>query len=330
MKPIAYALFTVACMVCGCNPAPQQTPAASMTVPVKPVELKPLKSQAYAIIKTGISDNNAYIRNHAIEIAALTGQKELIGDIIQKLNDPSVAVRFVAAAAIGDMRCPTCGDHLKKALADSDQNVQIAAAYALIKTGDSSHYSKIREAALSPDGTVRANAILLLGKLGNKEDLPLIYQASRDNDAPDKVRLQAVDSIARLKDVRIYKDKLWPLLISKYADDRVMGIRGMGALGTKEAKEAIQTMLKDDIAEVRLCAADELGKLGDSSGLENLVKYFQTNPDLNQATVATGTAVMAIGNIKADILTGYLAKALNSESPYIRLAAAQSILIMTN
>lgn len=330
MKPIAYALFTVACMVCGCNPAPQQTPAASMTVPVKPVELKPLKSQAYAIIKTGISDNNAYIRNHAIEIAALTGQKELIGDIIQKLNDPSVAVRFVAAAAIGDMRCPTCGDHLKKALADSDQNVQIAAAYALIKTGDLSHYSKIREAALSPDGTVRANAILLLGKLGNKEDLPLIYQASRDNDAPDKVRLQAVDSIARLKDVRIYKDKLWPLLISKYADDRVMGIRGMGALGTKEAREAIQTMLKDDIAEVRLCAADELGKLGDSSGLENLVKYFQTNPDLNQATVATGTAVMAIGNIKADILTGYLAKALNSDSPYIRLAAAQSILIMTN
>jgi HEAT repeat protein len=301
-----------------------------MTVPVKPVELKPLKSQAYAIIKTGISDNNAYIRNHAIEIAALTGQKELIGDIIQKLNDPSVAVRFVAAAAIGDMRCPTCGDHLKKALADSDQNVQIAAAYALIKTGDLSHYSKIREAALSPDGTVRANAILLLGKLSNKEDLPLIYQASRDNDAPDKVRLQAVDSIARLKDVRIYKDKLWPLLISKYADDRVMGIRGMGALGTKEAREAIQTMLKDDIAEVRLCAADELGKLGDSSGLENLVKYFQTNPDLNQATVATGTAVMAIGNIKADILTGYLAKALNSESPYIRLAAAQSILIMTN
>jgi HEAT repeat protein len=72
-----------------------------------------------------------------------------------------------------------------------------------------------------------------------------------------------------------------------------------------------------------------LGKLGDSSGLENLVKYFQTNPDLNQATVATGTAVMAIGNMKAHNLTGYLAKALNSESPYIRLAAAQSILIMT-
>jgi len=329
MKSIAYVLIAAACIVCGCNSPEQPAPAASMTVPVKPVDLKPLKSQAYAIIKTGISDNNAYIRHHAIEIAALTNQKDLIGDIIQKLNDPSVAVRFVAAAAIGDMRCPTCGDHLKKALADPDQNVQIAGAYALVKTGDTSHYAKIREAAQSPDGTVRANAILLLGKLGNKEDLPLIYQASRDNESPDKVRLQAVDSIARLKDVRIYKDKLWPLLISKYADDRVMGIRGMGALGTKEAREAIQTMLKDDIAEVRLCAADELGKLGDSSGLENLVKYFQTNPDLNQATVATGTAVMAIGNINAEILTGYLAKALNSESPYIRLAAAQSILIMT-
>jgi HEAT repeat protein len=42
----------------------------------------------------------------------------------------------------------------------------------------------------------------------------------------------------------------------------------MGALGTKEAKEAIQTMLKDDIAEVRLCAADELGKLAIPAGLK--------------------------------------------------------------
>lgn len=300
-----------------------------MTVPVKPVELQPLKSQAFAIIKTGIADNSAYIRHHAIEIAALTNQKDLIADIIQKLDDPSVAVRFVAAIAIGEMRCPTCGDHLKKALADEDQNVQIAGAYALIKTGDTAYYQKIRDAALSTDGTVRANALLLLGKLGNKDDLDLIYRATKDNDAPDKVRIQAVDSIARLKDVRIYKEKLWPLLISKFADDRVMGIRGMGSLGTKEAKDAIQTMLKDDIAEVRLCAADELGKLGNSSGLEELVKYFQTNPDLNQATVATGTAVMAIGNIKANNLTGYLAKSLNSNSPYIRLAAAQSILLMT-
>lgn len=329
MKRIAYVLIAAACIVSGCRPIEPQNTATPMTVPVKPVDLQPLKSQALAIIRTGISDNSAYIRHHAIEVAALTNQKDLIADIIQKLDDPSVAIRFMAAVAIGEMRCPTCGDHLKKTLADKDQNVQIAGAYALIKTGDSSHYQRIRDAAVSTDGTVRANALLLLGKLGNKDDLDLIYRATKDNDAPDKVRIQAVDSIARLKDVRIYKEKLWPLLISKYADDRVMGIRGMGSLGTKEAKDAILTMLKDDIAEVRLCAADELGKLGDSIGQEELVKYFQTNPDLNQATVATGTAIMAIGNTKSSNLTGYLANSLNSNSPYIRLAGAQSILLMT-
>ena len=73
----------------------------------------------------------------------------------------------------------------------------------------------------------------------------------------------------------------------------------------------------------------ELGKLGDQGGMNQLVTYFQTNPDLNQATMATGTGIMAIGRLKARNLTGYLAKALDSQSTYIRLAAAQSVLLMT-
>jgi HEAT repeat protein len=108
-----------------------------------------------------------------------------------------------------------------------------------------------------------------------------------------------------------------------------MGIRGMGALGTNEAREAIQTMLQDDVIEIRLCAAEELGKLGDKSGMNQLVMYFQTNPDLNQATMATGMAIMAIGRLQAVNLTGYLDKALDSQSTYLRLAAAQSVLFLT-
>jgi hypothetical protein len=88
-------------------------------------------------------------------------------------------------------------------------------------------------------------------------------------------------------------------------------------------------MLQDDVIEVRLCAAEELGKLGDQSGMNQLTTYFQTNPDLNQATMASGPAIMAIGRLKAVNFTGYLSNALDSQSPYIRLAAAQSVLLLT-
>jgi HEAT repeat protein len=199
----------------------------------------------------------------------------------------------------------------------------------MIRLGETSYYPKIRAAAVSADPVVRAWALLLLGKLQNRDDIGLMYQAISDTETTDRVHMQAVESLARLQDVRIYRSKIWPLLISKYADDRVMGIRSMGALGTTEAKEAIQTMLKDDILEVRLCAAEELGKLGDQGGMKQLISYFQTNPDLNQPTMATSAGVMAIGRMKATELTGYLAKALDSQSIYIRLAAAQSVLLLT-
>jgi len=276
----------------------------------------------------GVFRQQPSMRSHAIEIAAETQQRQLMPEILGKLDDSSMVVRFAAAIAAGDLTCDNCKDRLKKALEDGDENVRIAAAYAMIRLGETSFYPKIRAAAVSTDPVVRANALLLLGKLQNRDDIELMYQAIGDTETTDRVRMQAVESLARLQDVRIYRSKLWPLLISKYADDRVVGIQGMMALGTTEAREAIQTMLKDDILEVRLRAAGELGKLGDQGGMKQLVSYFQTNPDLNQPTIAASAGVMAIGRMNATELTGYLAKALNSQSIYIRLAAAQSVLLM--
>ncbi len=328
MKWISHTLLMGLLLACGCTRQEENESVRASLLP--PVPVQELQAKAMTIVKTALSDPSAYMRNHAIEVAVETNQYQLIPEILQKLDDPFVAVRAPAAMAIGDMACQACKNRVKKALEDENEKVRIAAAYAMIRLGDTSHYPKIRDAALSTDPTIRATALLLLGKLGNRDDLELMYQAFRDTETTDQVRMQAVESIARLKDVRIYRSKLWPLLISKYADDRVMGIRGMGALGTTEAKEALQlTMLQDDVLEVRLCAVEELGKLGDQGGMNQLVTYFQTNPDLNQATMATGTSVTAIGRLKARNLTGYLAKALDSQSTYIRLVAARSVLLMT-
>jgi HEAT repeat protein len=327
MKRILHLLLVGAIVVCGCS-SPQNANTTKEKKLLSPVPVHKLQARALAIVKAGFSDSSAYMRNHAIEIAAETQQRQLMPDILEALDDSAVAVRFTAAVAAGDMACDNCKDQIKKSLEDENENVRIGAAYAMIRLGDTSVLPKIRTAAVSTDPVIRANALLLLGKLQNRDDMELMYQAFRDTETTDRVRMQAVESLARLKDTRIYRSKLWPLLISKYADDRVMGIRGMGALGTMEAKEAIQTMLQDDILEVRLCAAEELGKLGDQGGMKQMVSYFQTNPDLNQATMDTSAGVMAIGRMKAVALTGYLAKALDSQSTYIRLAAAQSVLFL--
>ena len=291
--------------------------------------IQQLRPRAMEILRHSLQDQNAYLRAPAVEVVVQTDQKELMPDIIRLMDDPTVAVRFAAIVAAGDMQCFGCEQAVRKHLASEDDNIRLAAAYSLFRLGDTASADVLRQGLSSADSTVRANAALLLGKAGNRQDIPLLYGLLKDQTADDKVRIQAVESIARLKDVAIYRSKLWALMISQYADDRVMGIRGMAELGTTDAKNAIATMLSDDVPEIRLFAAEQLGRLGDKSGKDEVAGYLNKLSTFNQSDFGTITAVMAIGRIGTPELTAHLPKALNSDSAIVRLTAAQSVLLLT-
>jgi len=317
-------LMILACTAC----TEQQTGALNLgSAGGQNARIQALKPQAVMILQQGLNSPSAKIRTHAIEVAAETGQKETLGTITKLTTDSIVPVRFAAVVALGDMKCGKCEQTIRKSLNDPDVNVRIAASYSLVKLGKKDYVAQLLAATKSTDQTVRANAALLIGKLDNPDHIPLLYEVMTAQDSVTKVRMQAVESIARLGDERMYRSKLWALQISKFADDRVMGIRGMGALNSQESREAIQTMLQDDIVEVRLAAAEQLARLGDFSGEEEVWTYFQGTPDLNKADIANGMAVMAIGHLQTDRLNAYLGQALNSQNPYIQLLAAQSVLI---
>lgn len=318
------SLLTGVILLCGCQ-TPTPT-AASQNSPLR----QTLRPQAVEILKASLRDENPMIRIHAIEAAAETQHKDAMAEIMRMMGDEAVAIRFAAVTAAGDMACFGCEQEVRRRLIDPDENVRLAAAYTLVKFNYRDFHSSLRQAANAhDDSTVRANAVLLLGKVGNQEDLDLLYKVMRDDHADDKVRFQAIESIARLKDTRLYRSKLWSLLISKYADDRVMGIRAMGALGDQDSKNAIMTMLSDDVLEVRLAAAEQLGRLGDRSGCDEVAAYLALNPDFNQPDMATLLAIMAIGRIGTPELTAHLPAALNSRSAMTRLTAAQSVLLLT-
>lgn len=319
--------FACVCLLNGCVTTPVTAPApAPAEATVHPTALK---AKAVEILRASLKNSNPYIRSNAIEVAAETQQKEMMPEIVRLMDDMAVAVRFSAVTAGGDMLCFGCEQDVRKRLSDEDENVRVAAAYSLCKLNTPEFHTTLREAVESSDQTVRANAVLLLGKVGDTEDMALLYKVMRDESSSEQVKIQAVDSLARLKDYRLYRSKLWALLISKYADDRAMGIRGMGALGTPEAKNAIITMMGDDIMEVRLCAADQLGRLGDLTGKDQVLDYLKKSADLNEANLANRLAVMAIGHIGTSDLVAYLPKALNSPSDMIRLTGAHAVLLLT-
>jgi HEAT repeat protein len=132
-----------------------------------------------------------------------------------------------------------------------------------------------------------------------------------------------------LRDQRIYP-KLWTRLISAYADDRVMGIRAMGALGTAEARNALTTMLDDAVPEVRLAAAEQLGKLGDRIGEAEVLAVFEKNVissmDPQGQERVKMLAALAIGEVRTPAVIKHLPALLRDSSKVVRLAAAKAAL----
>lgn len=293
------------------------------------VDLRRLQNRAIEIVRDGLADENAFVRDRAIKVVSVAGTNQLMPAVTQLLKDDVVEVRFAAAEAIGDVRYKAAEYGLRRLLSDQNDNIKIAAAYALTRLGKGNHSGMLRRLTKSKDQTVRANAAMLLSKLGNRKDIELLYEVISDSDSRDWVRNEAVKAIARLGDEKIYRSKCWPLLISKYADDRIMGVKAMSELGTTDAKNAIRTMLYDDIMEVRLYAAGQLGRLGDTTGQMEVLTYL--NEQLGGAdewSVANETAVTAIGQIGTELLIRFLPRFMDSRNKLIRLSGAQSALLL--
>jgi len=286
-----------------------------------------LRNRAIKIVRAGLADENSYVRNRAIEVTSTADRSELMQIVCGLLRDDEVAVRYAAALAVGDMSYPGGIIAATRALRDESVSVQMAAAYALVKLGRNKYSDILRESAFSGDQGVRAKAVVLLGRLGDKKNLQLLHEVMRDKTSNDIVKIQTAEAIANLGDKTILQSKLWPLLISKHGDDKVIGIGAMAALGTPDAKNAILTMLMDDIQEIRLFAAGQLGRLGDTNGQEIVLKYLLSPQfDVNQWSVANEFAVAAVGQIGTGELKKFLPKLLDSRNKLIRLTAAQAVL----
>jgi len=287
-----------------------------------------LISEAVRIVQQGLADENPLVGVNAIEVVAATKRIRLMPKVQRLLRDESVPVVFAAALAIGDMEYSLAKKEVAKLINAEDENIGIAAVYAMSRFGSSESFELLQKAIASNNQTIRANAVLLLGKSGDESALKFLYWALQHKDSDDKVRFQAAEAIAMLGDERIYP-KLWTMLISAYADDRVMGVRAMGALGTIKAKNALITMLDDDILEVRLVAAEQLGMLGDTSGEPEVLDVFTKNltADLDKESSERVNVLTAlvIGRLCTPTLTKFLPQLLKSESKFVRIAAANAV-----
>ncbi|MHC4117590.1 MAG: HEAT repeat domain-containing protein [Planctomycetota bacterium] len=312
--------------VCGCNrPA---VPTITDYGPGRKVDST--RREASAIIANGLMDSSPLVRVNAIEVVVTTRQMELMRSVQRMLEDESMPVRFAAAVAIGDLRYSIARTSISRALRDPEANVVLAASYAMGRLGDTEYFEVIRKLLNSDDQTVRANAAFLLGRTEDAEMIAVLKQVQQDKDSSEKVRFQTLESRARLGDEQVLA-RLWAIVYSGYADDKIIGVRALGALGTRKARDILVTKLDDNILEVRLAAAEQLGKLGDKTGEPEVLDVFEKDlrdgldeEALQRVNVLTA---LAIGQICTPDLTKHLPKLMRNQSKSVRLAAAKAVLL---
>ncbi len=311
-------ILILACLITGCQsafPSPDSTDT-------------PLQSKAYEIIYNGLNDADPIIRSNAVEVVGTTRLMRLMPRVAQLFRDPVVPVRFQALIAAGDLQYTMAARDIQQIYLEpqEDINVRMAAAYALVQLGSPKHANYYKQQIKNPDSTIRANAALLIGKSGQRSGLPLLEWAINNPQSDERVRLQALESLAMLQSPSAY-EKIWTRLISAFADDRIMGIQAMAHLKSQQAISAIGTMLDDQVPEVRLAAAEQLGKLGDPIG-EAVVRKVLEKPVSGDMATQMRTKIMAtlaVGEIKSESLNRYLPKLLKDPSRIVQLAAAKAV-----
>jgi HEAT repeat protein len=286
------------------------------------------RAEAYRIIQEALADPDPMIRVNAIEAIATSGQVDLMPKVQRLSQDQSTPVRFAAALAVGDTQYAPAKNSIIPLLKDNDINVVVAASYAMGKLGAIEYFEVVRKALDSNDQTVKSNAVYLLGKTGDKSSLNLLKSAQEEKNASDKFRFQILEARARLGDEEVLQ-KLWAIVYSAFADDRIFGIRAMGLLGTSKAREILITKLDDNVLEVRLAAAGQLGKLNDRIGEAEVLDVFEKNLagglDKQANERANVLCALAIGEICTPDLEKILPQLLKNESKIVRIAAAKAV-----
>ncbi len=291
--------------------------------------LSDMQTEAYKIINDSLRSDNPFVRVNAIEISANTKQLNYMPNVQAMLQDRFVPVRFAAAVAIGEMQYSPAVNAVNQLLRDSDPNVIIGASYAMSRLGYPEYLNVLRETINSTGSqTIKANSALLLGKSNDKTSIKPLYNLMRAPDSSEMVSYQAAEALAMLGDESIF-NTIWTMLISVYADERIIGVKAMGALGTPQAENALLSMLSDQIVEIRISAAEQLGKLKNKKG-KNVVlevmkkKLYQNQDPQSRERILTLTA-LAIGEIGTKDLTKFLPELMKNESPFVRLAAAKAV-----
>lgn len=277
-------------------------------------ELNRLDADAVA---AKLADNSHEVVNGACWALAAQGEagKRFSDSIIPKLKDPKT--RYNAVCALSSLGVVD-DDFIKSTigcLSDSDVGTRVAAISALRKSAklyaDCSEVSKLLKGT---DVGIRCAACLALGGMGHQKSAGQISDLLKDTAEDSSWLASAMGGASSRPPAQVRKL-------------RCAAIAALGMLREQSYASRIVDLTTDSDWEVRACAVEALGNMGDA-GLDRAGKLASCLDD--DTFPVRARACEALGKLDASQQVDRLADMLNDNSPAVRIEALKAIAAMSD
>ncbi len=291
----------------------------------------------------GATENpDGVTRSRALEALGGTEGVAASQAYVRALQDEVVGVRFAAAMAAGDCLCQPAADRLRQMAlsAKTDPKVRLAVFYALHRLGDKRFTNKIGRMLIASDPEVRANAVLVIAKIGDSRGITPLRSRLED-ERHSGVRLEIAEALAALGEPRSIA-LLYAYVRSGQLYESCRAVQALGRTRSRQARAIIRwAFTSDKPLLLRLAAAGALGRLGDDRGYDMVVKaalgpqalvaeqsdtqVALTVPQQEQIQLR---AALALGQMGRNTAVDVLAPMLDHKNPTVAIAAAKGVLAL--
>jgi HEAT repeat protein len=211
-----------------------------------------------------LKSSDLSLKARAAEALGKLGESAVIPQISLLLQDGNWEVRNAAINALGRLKAVEHLDALGATLKDADREIREAGIKALGQLGDAKAIAYLVPALIDDQESVRKNAAAVLVKLDRhwgqtpaaRQVIPVLRNALKHKEY--RIRQAAADVLEKLGEIQRTSDRdeinTTPLLQRR----------------RREAREILCQMLGDYDRDLRLAAAEGLGRLGDPQGAEAL------------------------------------------------------------
>jgi len=328
MQFLPQTVLLMCCLIaCSCGPATQTSSKVGSTVKGAPHE------RATAVLNEASQSQVPLVRANAIEM--LQPAVEPLRLAVQRgLVDPNRGVRFTAAMALGRQRlCGIC-DLVRPLLEDPSDSVRAAAIFALAVCGKEVDQSPLADMVLGTDRSIRANAALVIGEIGNPSASVILREAMRrplQMEDPEVVRaseLGLAEALVRLGDRRHLETIRAAFFApASQAELTALASQMAGRLGDRTLVPAMAALAmaegpRQAGPELRLIAAEALGRIDREMAMPGLAIQFSRD---SMAQVRMQAAFVLAWD-RSPQGQRELERLLNDPEPRVRVAAAGALL----